>query len=112
MNVKGLVVYLYICIVAFMLLFFIGGTDEIIDIEEANAYSWQKYMNETEFDLLTDNLSYMEVVEIVGGAGEQIEEDTYIWQDEILLTVAYKIHFQDGQLSSKEMIEKHGYSTR
>lgn len=83
-----------------------------IDLDASNAYWWQKYMNEQEFDLLVEGLSYNEVVSIAGGREAERKGDHYIWYDEILLTQAYEIQFKHNKLVNKKIIEIHGYSTR
>lgn len=82
------------------------------DIEDENSYSWQRYMNEDEFTQLEDGMSYSDVVKVAKGRGEKISEDVYIWDDELLLTQSYEIHFQDGKLEQKKIIQKRGYSSR
>ena len=82
------------------------------DLEASNAYWWQKYMNEEEFNLLVEGLSYNEVVIIAGGTEAERKGDHYIWYDEILFTLAYEIQFEDNQLIHKKIIELRGYSTR
>ena len=84
----------------------------IIDIEEANSYHWQKNMNENEFAQLKEGMSYMEVVEIAGGAAKENVNNDYQWNDEILLTQAYIVQFKDDKLVKKEVIALKGYSTR
>lgn len=69
-------------------------------------------MNFTEYSLLEKGISYVEVVAIAGGGGEETNPGVYVWLDEILLTQAYEIHFQNDKLVSKKIIEKRGYSTR
>ena len=54
----------------------------------------------------------MEVVEIVRGGGEQLDENTFIWLDELLMTQAYEVYFEDEQLVEKRRIEKRGHSNR
>ena len=82
------------------------------DIEDMNAFHWQKHMNKEEFAQLEEGMSYFEVVEVAKGTGEQIAEDVYIWDDELLITQSYEVQFQDGKLEAKKVIEKRGYSTR
>ena len=76
MNKKRFLLYLAVCLI--FLLFFIAVSyeDEILEIEEKNAYSWQKYMNEDEYNQLKKDMSYIDVVQIVGGAGEKVDADT------------------------------------
>ncbi len=82
------------------------------DLEDMNSFRWQRYMNEDEFAKLEKGMSYLDVVEIAKGEGEQIKEGVYIWDDEILVTQSYEIQFEDGKLQKKRVIEKRGYSTR
>jgi len=82
------------------------------DIEEMNSFRWQKNMNEEEFAKLENGMSYLEVVKVVKGEGKKVKDGVYIWDDEILMTQSYEIHFQDGKLGEKKIIEKRGYSTR
>ena len=116
MNKKRLLqLFPYLAIFLFFLLLVlivISCKDEILEIEEKNLYSWQRYMNEDEYNQLEKNMSYMEVVRIAGGAGKEIAADTYEWNDEILLTRGYKIQFKEGQLVKKEIVERRGHSTR
>ena len=88
------------------------SSTKIAKIEESNAFIWQKYMNEEEFEKLEEGMSYMEVVEIARGGGEQLDENTFIWLDELLMTQAYEVYFEDEQLAQKHRIEKRGHSTR
>ena len=88
------------------------SSNKIAKIEESNAFIWQKYMNEEEFEQLEEGMSYMEVVEIARGGGEQLDENTFIWLDELLMTQAYEVYFEDEQLVDKRRIEKRGHSTR
>ena len=62
-----------------------GCGDPILDIEESNAYHWQKNMNEAEFEKLKEGMSYMEVVKLQGSRGHD-KTDQYRWNDEILMT--------------------------
>ncbi|MEO4055519.1 hypothetical protein [Solibacillus sp. CAU 1738] len=87
-------------------------SNELISIEDSNAYTWQKYMNEKEFNQLIDGMNYMDVVNIAGGVGELQQEGVFIWYDEMSLTQAYEIQFKKDQLISKKIIEVRGYSTR
>ena len=57
-------------------------------------------------------MSYIDVVQIVGGAGEKVDADTYEWNDEILLTRGYKVQFKEDQLVKKEIVVRRGNSTR
>ena len=96
----------------FAMMILVGCGDPIVEIEENNRYHWQKYMNQEEFDRLEEGMSYLEVVEIVGGRGESIQNNRYQWRDEILMTQAYVIEFKDDQLLSKEIVELKGHSNR
>lgn len=69
-------------------------------------------MNEEEFEQLEEGMSYMEVVEIARGGGEQLDDNTFIWLDELLMTQAYEVYFEDEQLVEKRRIEKRGHSIR
>ena len=82
-----------------------GCGDPILDIEESNAYHWQKNMNETEFEKLKEGMSYIEVVKIAGGAGDKVKKDQYRWNDELLMTKTYIVRFKDDKLVDKEVIE-------
>lgn len=88
------------------------SSNKIAKIEDSNAFIWQKYMNEEEFEKLEEGMSYIEVVEIVRGGGEQLDENTFIWLDELLMTQAYEVNFEDEQLVEKRRIEKRGHSNR
>ena len=88
------------------------SSNKIAKIEDSNAFIWQKYMNEEEFEKLEEGMAYMEVVEIVRGRGEQLDENTFIWLDELLMTQAYEVNFEDEQLVEKRRIEKRGHSNR
>ena len=105
-----------------MLLVLIGvllvGCDDnnIVDIEQANNYEWQKYMNSEEYAKVQPGMTYMDVVEIAGGRGElqksEKNEDIYMWRDERLLTQAYEIKFVRNEVESMQVIELRGNSTR
>jgi len=82
-----------------------GCGDPILDIEESNAYHWQKNMNETEFEKLKEGMSYIEVVKIAGGAGDIVKKDQYRWNDELLMTKTYIVRFKDDKLVDKEVSE-------
>ena len=86
------------------------SSNKIAKIEDSNAFIWQKYMNEEEFEQLEEGMSYMEVVEIARGGGEQLDDNTFIWLDELLMTQAYEVYFEDEQLVEKRLIEKRGHS--
>ena len=88
------------------------SSNKIINIEDSNTYAWQKYMNEKEFDQLKEGMTYMEVVEIARGPGEMVDDHTYVWPDELIITQAYEVEFKDDQLVDKRIIEKHGESKR
>ena len=90
----------------------IGCENEIITIEDSNSYEWQKYMNETEYHQLVEGMTYLEVVEIAGGQGEQQEENLFFWKDEILMTQAYELEFKDSKLVRKKIVVRRGHSTR
>lgn len=90
----------------------VGCGDPILEIEEKNKYHWQKYMNQKEFDRLEEGMSYLEVVESAGGSGEIVQNNSYQWRDEILMTQAYVIVFKGDQLLSKEVVELKGHSNR
>lgn len=94
------------------LLLLVGCKDEIIDIEESNNFHWQKNMSEQEFKDIEEGMTYLEVVKIARGAGEKITDDKYVWDDEIKLTQAYELRFEDDQLVSKHILEKKGNSNR
>ncbi|MER2109038.1 MAG: hypothetical protein ABS949_19095 [Solibacillus sp.] len=96
----------------FVLFSVTGCQDRVLNVEDQNIYEWQKYMNEDEFKQLQPGMNYMDVVEVAGGAGTEIETSVYEWGDEILLTQAYVVYFEDGKLMSTEIIEKRGSSTR
>lgn len=86
--------------------------NELANIKDKNNYHWQQFMNEIEFNQLKQGLSYIQVVEIAGGEGELIKEGTYTWPDELLLTRAYEITFENDKLQKKEIIERRGASIR
>ncbi|MGM9949332.1 MAG: hypothetical protein ACI33P_04370 [Lysinibacillus sp.] len=88
------------------------SSNEMINIEDSNTYAWQKYMNEKEFDQLKEGMTYMEVVEIARGPGEMVDDHTYVWPDELIITQAYEVEFKDDRLVDKRIIEKRGESTR
>ncbi|MEK9199830.1 hypothetical protein ACH0B5_17310 [Ureibacillus sp. 179-F W5.1 NHS] len=111
---RNLLALLFILITAIAVLFakWYFEVNQYHDIEDENSYSWQRYMNEDEFTQLEDGMSYSDVVRVAKGRGEKISEDVYIWDDELLLTQSYEIHFQDGKLEQKKIIQKRGYSSR
>ncbi len=88
------------------------GSNYRLAIEQSNAYSWQKYMNEDEFAQLEEGMTYDEVMKIAKGAGKQKAEDVYRWPDEQLMTQAYEIEFKDNKLVKKEIVEIRANSTR
>lgn len=103
----------YICIAFVVAICLVGcSSNKIAKIENSNAFIWQKYMNEEEFEQLEEGMSYMEVVEIARGGGEQLDENTFIWLDELLMTQAYEVYFEDEKLVDKRRIEKRGHSRR
>ncbi|MEC1180817.1 hypothetical protein P9B03_20410 [Metasolibacillus meyeri] len=85
---------------------------KLIDIEDSNAYVWQKYMSEQEFNQLEEGMSYLDVVNTAKGMGALQKDGIYIWQDEDTLTKAYEIQFQNDQLVEKKVVELKGHSTR
>lgn len=112
MNKRGFFVFLSICLIMLVIMIVTACQDEVLEIEENNTYTWQKYMNEKEFEEVKEGMSYMEVVRISGGAGQEMEKDTYEWNDEILLTKGYRLKFEDNVLVEKEVVERKGNSTR
>lgn len=112
MNKKGLFACLAICLIFLLILSVTACKDEILEIEEENAYSWQKYMNEQEYEEIKKGMSYLEVVRIAGGAGKEIKANIYEWNDELLLTKGYRLTFKEDTLTKKEIIERRGNSTR
>lgn len=112
MNKKRLFVYLIICLVFFLFLVVTSYDNKVLEIEEKNQYTWQKYMNEDEYNQLQKDMSYIDVVRIVGGAGKEIKSDVYEWNDEILLTRGYQIQFENDRLVKKEIKERRGNSMR
>lgn len=107
-------IYMYIIMITSMLL--IGCSNKIIEIEEANNYSWQKYMNDEEYAKIKNGMSYMDVVEIAGGAGELQEKSekvvVFLWLDERLMTQAYEIEFSNDEVTNKKVVERKGQSIR
>ncbi|MFF5996588.1 hypothetical protein AAGS61_17920 [Lysinibacillus sp. KU-BSD001] len=85
---------------------------KISSVEDSNSFIWQKYMNEDEYRQLEPGMSYMEAVEIARGRGKQLDDNTYVWPDELLMTQAYEVYFEEDQLVSKRIIEKRGHSMR
>ncbi|MFJ8237883.1 hypothetical protein ACIQ34_19500 [Ureibacillus sp. NPDC094379] len=111
---RGILVLIFIVIMNLILLLFnyITEVNAMYDIEESNNFRWQKFMSEDEFNQLEQGMSYKEVVEVAKGRGEPISEGVFVWNDEWVMTMAYEIHFDDGKLLDKKIIEKRGYSTR
>lgn len=111
---RNLIALLFIFIVSIIVLIahWYYQVNKFYDIEDRNAFYWQKHMNEEEFASLEEGMSYMDVVNIANGEGDQLSEEVFVWDDEILVTQAYEIHFKDGELEHKKVIEKRGYSTR
>ena len=112
MNKKVFFTFLSLCFVFLLFMSVSACSDEIIEIEANNAHSWQKYMNEEEYNEIQRGMSYIEVVRISGGSGEEIEKDVYEWNDELLLTKGYRLKFQEDQLIHMEVVERKGHSTR
>ena len=112
MNKRGFYIFLSICLVMLVAMLITACQDEILEIEESNTYVWQKYMNEEEFKEIEEGMSYLDVVRISGGAGQKIDENTYEWNDEILLTKGYRLIFEENELVQKEVVERKGNSTR
>ena len=112
MNKRGFYIFLSICLVMLVAMLITACQDEILEIEESNTYVWQKYMNEEEYEKVKEGMSYLEVVRISGGAGQEINNGTYEWNDEILLTKGYRLKFEDDVLVKKEVVERKGNSKR
>lgn len=112
MNKKGFFVFLSIFLIMIVIMLMTACQDEVLEIEENNTYTWQKYMNVEEFEEVREGMSYMEVVRISGGAGQEIEKGTYEWNDEIHLTQGYRLKFEDDVLVKKEVVERKGNSKR
>ncbi|MER2030935.1 MAG: hypothetical protein ABS903_17365 [Solibacillus sp.] len=112
MNKRGFYVFLSICLVMLLAMLITACQDEVLEIEESNTYAWQKYMNDKEFEEVKEGMSYLEVVQISGGAGQEIDNGTYEWNDEILLTKGYRLKFEDDVLVKKEVVERKGNSKR
>lgn len=96
----------------FLVLAGCSDTNEILNIEAGNSYEWQRYMSEEEFNKVEIGMSYMEVVKIAKGAGEEINLNTYVWPDEIVLTHAYELKFEADKLVEKNVVERRGNSMR
>lgn len=112
MNKRGFYVFLSICLVMFLAMLITACQDEVLEIEESNTYAWQKYMNDKEYEEVKEGMSYLEVVQISGGAGQEIDNGTYEWNDEILLTKGYRLKFENDVLVKKEVVERKGKSKR
>ncbi|MGN7478682.1 hypothetical protein ACTHOQ_12580 [Solibacillus silvestris] len=112
MNKKGFLAFLSICLVFFLVMSVSACKDEILEIEESNTYSWQKYMNEGEYKELKEGMSYIDVVRISGGAGKAVDKDIYEWNDELLLTKGYRLKFKEDELVQMEVVERKGNSKR
>ncbi|QCR33968.1 hypothetical protein [Lysinibacillus sp. SGAir0095] len=82
------------------------------EVEGMNSFRWQQYMNEEEYEKVKNGMSYFEVVKVAKGEGKQVEDGIYVWDDETLMTQSYEIHFQNGNVIEKKVVEKSGYSTR
>ena len=108
MNLKN---WMFILLMVFVLA---GCTEanKFANIEAENHFDWQKYMDEEEFNQVQAGMTYMEVVEIAKGRGEQLDENTYVWPDEVVLTHAYEIKFAEGQVTEKHKVERRGASLR
>ena len=76
-------------------------------IEENNSFRWQKFMNESEFEQLRQGMTYFDVVKIAKGRGEQLTEQSFVWQDEQSLKRSYIITFTDDLLVRKYIYIKH-----
>lgn len=99
----------------FASLFILAGCTEsnkLANIEAENHFTWQKYMNEAEFEQVQPGMTYMEVVEIARGRGDQLDENTYVWSDEVVLTHAYEIKFSEGKVTEKQVVQRRGASIR
>lgn len=112
MNRKQLIVSLAVCLFGLIIINLAACNDETIEIEQQNTYRWQKYMNEEEYKNLEKGMSYINIAKIAGGAGIKTGESIYEWDDEILLTKGYRIHFESGELIKKEIVIRKGYSNR
>lgn len=88
------------------------SANELIELEDSNAYPWQKYMSEEEFNQLEEGMTYEEVVDIVKGAGKSLDDHIYRWLDEKLVTQVYDIEFKEDRLVAKKIVEIKGKSTR
>ncbi|MEK4427283.1 hypothetical protein [Solibacillus sp. FSL K6-1523] len=112
MNRIWLVRLLGICLFGLVIMNLAACVDEMTEIEEQNTYRWQRYMNEDEYNKLEKGMTYIDVVKIAGGPGVENNESIYEWNDEILLTKGYQIHFEDGKLIRTEIVKRKGNSNR
>lgn len=108
MNLKTCIFIL----VSFLTLVGCSEGNYLADVEAKNHYVWQKYMNEEEFNQVQEGMTYIDVVEIAKGRGEQLDEETYMWLDEIMLTQVYEITFVDDKVTEKKIVERRGASVR
>lgn len=112
MNRIWIAIFLGICLFGLIIVKVVVCVDEITEIEERNTYRWQRYMNENEYSKLVKGMNYIDVVKIVGGPGVKMNESIYEWNDEILLTKGYQIHFENGELIRTEIVKRKGNSNR
>lgn len=82
-------------------------TNKFYDIEDTNAFRWQKYMNEDEYHQLQEGMTYMDVVNIAKGRGEQLTEQSFMWKDEQSLKKSYIITFHEDRLVGKLIYNRH-----
>lgn len=111
---RNVIALIFIVIAAIIALIYEHShkVNKLYNIEDSNAFYWQKYMNEEEFAQLEDGMSYIDVAEIAKGGGEQVSQNVFRWNDEILMTQGYEIRFENDKLVDKKIFEKRGYSTR
>lgn len=104
---RNIYVLVFIIILNLILLLFhyIQEVNAVYNIEESNDFRWQRFMNEEEFNQLKEGMTYLEVVDIAKGAGEQSDENIYVWEDEFLLTKVYEVHFSEDKLIEKKVID-------
>ncbi|CEA03815.1 hypothetical protein BN1050_01695 [Metalysinibacillus saudimassiliensis] len=88
-----------------------GCGNELLAVESSNDYRWQRFMNDTEFDKVSNGMSYMDVVRTAGGAGKKQKSGTYLWHDELLITRGYEIQFKEDKVIDKKIVELHGAVT-
>ncbi|RHW32369.1 hypothetical protein D1B33_16675 [Lysinibacillus yapensis] len=88
-----------------------SNVNKYYDLEELNAFHWQKHMNEDEFSKVKQGMSYWDVAKAAKGQGQRVAEGVYIWEDEILLTQRYEMHFQEGKLQKKAIIKSIDHQT-